>query len=314
MGTNWEKILGNAGIQISGIDIGCSSGRPYQWELLGSALKYVGVDPLISEVERLRELKEKNSTYTDAFLDFPAAKGHADTETSDLFIRTSAYSFSHKKFDARKEIYNAGKSVLITENRILIGDLLADNKIVDLDLLKIDIDGDDFLCMREFGRLGLLESLMSLQIESQFHGENTDLGNTLWNIGKLANKNELHLFDLSINRYSRKDLPSRFLYSFPAQTIHGQAMWGDSLFIKDSKRSELTDIELVKLVAIYEIHEFYDCALEVIDTNFTQLSDLIPIEDIKNSLISNHKKRERRPQTRGKGIFWLKKSLKKLMG
>jgi hypothetical protein len=313
MAINWETILGNSGIYISGIDIGCSSGRPHEWERLGSALKYVGVDPLTSEVQRLRGLKEKSSTFIDAFIDFPNAKGHADAETSDLFVRTSAYSFSEEKFDSQKEIYNAGKKVTITENRILVHDLLADNNIECLDLLKIDIDGDDFLCMKEFGRLGQLKELLSLQIESQFHGENSELGNTLWNIGKEANKNDLHLFDLSINRYSRKGLPSKFLYSFPAQTSHGQAMWGDSLFMKDSKRSDLSEIQLVKLIAIYEIHGFYDCAHELIQENSQKLNKLIPLQLIANSLAESHSKREEKKEEQSIfDNFFIKRLLRRL--
>jgi len=292
MSINWEKILTNSGIQMMGLDIGCSGGRPREWERLGSALKYVGIDPLTSEVQRLRGLKEKNSTYVDAFLDIPNAKGHADAETSDLFVRTSAYSFSEEKFNSQKEIYNAGKKVLITENRIFVRDLLVDNNIGCLDLLKIDIDGDDFLCMKEFGRLGQLKDLLSLQIESQFHGENTELGNTLWNIGKEANKNELHLFDLSINRYSRRELPSKFLYSFPAQTSHGQAMWGDSLFMKDAEKTNVSKIDLVKLIAIYEIYGFYDCAYELLQKKGNDLKELIPLRLIDSSLLESHANRE----------------------
>ena len=303
----------NSGIYISGIDIGCSSGRPHEWERLGSALKYVGIDPLISEVQRLRGLKEENSTYVEAFLDFPNAKGRADTATSDLFVRTSAYSFSEHKFDSQKEIYNAGNKVLITENRISVQDLLAENNIDSLDLLKIDIDGDDFLCMKEFGRLGQLKDLLSLQIESQFHGENTELGNTLWNIAKEANKNNLHLFDLTINRYSRRELPSKFLYSFPAQTLHGQAMWGDSLFMKDPKRSELSERQLVRLIAVYEIYGFYDCAHELIQEEGHKLKKLIPLQLIDNALLESHSNREK--ETKKQFVFdkfFIKRLLQRL--
>ena len=57
---NWETILLNAGVSFHAIDVGCSSGRPYQWERLGSALHYVGIDPLKNEIERLGKLKEPN--------------------------------------------------------------------------------------------------------------------------------------------------------------------------------------------------------------------------------------------------------------
>jgi hypothetical protein len=83
--------------------------------------------------------------------------------------------------------------------------------------------------------------------------------------------------------------------------------------MKDSKRSDLSEIQLVKLMAIYEIYGFFDCALELIDAAEEQLSGLIPILDIKNSLIENHNYREGASRMREKGSLLLKKSLRKLL-
>ena len=52
---NWESILKKADIFINAIDIGCSGIRPHQWVKFGSQIKYFGIDPLESEIEKLKK-------------------------------------------------------------------------------------------------------------------------------------------------------------------------------------------------------------------------------------------------------------------
>jgi len=289
---DWERILTNAGVSITGIDIGCSNGRPHEWSLLGSALRYVGVDPLIAEIERLRSRNEKNAKYYDALIEFPGAKGGADKVTSDLFIRTSAYSTSQNNFNSQQVIYNSGEKVRVSKNKISVTNLLHWNKIQNLDLLKIDIDGDDFLCLKAFDLEGQLNQLLCLDIESQFHGDNGNDGNTLWNIAKLANERSMPIYELEVNRYSRTILPSRFVYDFPAQTLHGQVLWGDAVFMRDPIESKLNLEETVKMISIFDIYGLYDCALEALESSFEIVQSRIPAEDIRKALIKKHLTRE----------------------
>jgi hypothetical protein len=154
--------------------------------------------------------------------------------------------------------------------------------------------------MNQFFKSGLGEDLLLLDIESQFHGNPDDRGNSLWNIGKLANQKNLHLYDLEVNRYSRSVLPSKFIYGFPAQTQNGQALWGDALFIKDSIDVSLSLIDRVKLVALYEVYGLYDCALETIKTSEAALKEIIPTDDLAKSLIDSSNARESRKDIHSK--------------
>jgi hypothetical protein len=138
--------------------------------------------------------------------------------------------------------------------------------------------------MKQFFKSGIGEDLLLLDIESQFHGNPDDKGNSLWNIGKLANQNNLHLYDLEVNRYSRSALPSKFIYGFPAQTQNGQALWGDALFIKDSIEEGLSLIDRLKLIALYEVYGLYDCAMEVLTNHETDLNKIIPVPEISQSI------------------------------
>jgi len=306
MFNNWEKTLIEAGVSLHAIDVGCSSGRPYQWERLGSALNYVGIDPLKNEIERLNNIKKPNSKYIAGFLQIDGGSGRADDITSQFFNRTTAWKEIQSSYNVIATKYNSGLEVVLDETRVSVEDLLSLLPSRNLDLLKIDIDGDDYLAMNDFFKHGIGSELLLLDIESQFHGKPDDKGNTLWNIGALANKHKLHLYDLVVNRYSRSCLPSKFIYAFPAQTQYGQALWGDSLFIKDSIDANLPLANKVKLIALYEIYGLYDCAMETIRDNQEALSELIPIDDISKSLISSNNERESRVSIPSKAVSYKK--------
>jgi hypothetical protein len=289
---NWEKVLLNAGVSINAIDVGCSSGRPYQWDRLGSALHYVGIDPLRNEMTRLDNLKHPNSKYISGFLQIDDGTGSADAATMQFFNRTSAWKEMQAGYDQVATTFNSGLEVVVDETKIRVEDLQALLPSGRLDILKIDIDGDDFLAMKQFFKSGNGQDLLLLDIESQFHGNPDDKGNSLWNIGKLANQNNLHLYDLEVNRYSRSALPSKFIYGFPAQTQNGQALWGDALFMRDSLENHLSLVDRIKLVALFEVYGLYDCAMETLISSEVTLNQLIPTAEIAKSLKASSIARE----------------------
>ena len=292
MAINWEKILTDSDVYLVGVDVGCSSGRPQAWKRLGSALKYIGIDPLEAEIVRLQSLNEPNSKYLAGFVDFDGADGKADLETSRVFERTSAAFLAKNGFSSQKDIYNAGQSVTISPRKIGITEIMSNIDFDLPDLLKIDIDGGDFKCLKSFGAHGLLDNLKSLTIESQFHGDIGDEGNTLWNIGKLANTKNMSLYDLEVNRYSRSVLPSKFKHNFPAQTHFGQALWGDALFIDENLTGNPQYEDLIKLTAIFEIHGFFDCALEILEKYQHTVKSHAPVNEIMKNLRTSHESRE----------------------
>ena len=291
---NWETILLNAGVSLHAIDVGCSSGRPYQWERLGRALHYVGIDPLKNEIERLKQLGHFNSKYISGLLQIDGGSGGADEITIRFFNRTSTWKEMQSGYDQIATTFNSGLEVIVDETKVSVDDLLALFSSRRLDLLKIDIDGDDYLAMKQFFRSGIEAELLVLDIESQFHGNPNETGNTLWNIGKLANQNDLYLYDLSVSRYSRSVLPSKSLYDFPAQTQNGQVLWGDATFVKDGLDESLSLVDKIKLIAIYEVYGLYDCALETLQNSHGELNKLIPVYEISKSLMASFRERETR--------------------
>lgn len=286
MGTavDWELVLLSAGIEIVGIDVGCSGGMPYRWERLGRALRYVGVDPLTTEVERLQASAKAKQTFIAAFVDCPGGSSRTDKRCSDLFQRTSAAEVQRNGYDVIKENFNGGRAVAYTDRHIDVDTLLRESECISVDLLKIDIDGDDFPCFRAFTEHPAGQRLGLVEIESQFHGDLSPDGNTFDNIARLARSMALDLYDLSPYRYSRAALPGKFIFDFPAQTHNGQVMWADAVFARDLFETNADPQEVVKIAALLSIYDLDDCAFELLQNQQSRLKDHIDIALILEKL------------------------------
>src|SRR6516225_1369140 len=72
--------------QVTVIDVGCSGGVGTEWEVFGAALCAVGFDPLVSEIERLRQTEQRpNISYEAAFVGLgPVQKQERDALESSL--------------------------------------------------------------------------------------------------------------------------------------------------------------------------------------------------------------------------------------
>jgi len=99
------------------------------------------------------------------------------------------------------------------------------------------------------------------------------------------------LYDLTIQKYSRRALPAPFKLNLPAQTIWGAPYQGNALYVKDAVRYalegcdlNLSPVKILKLCAIYELHLLPDCAAELI-TNFRdRISHLVDVECVLDLL------------------------------
>lgn len=253
------------GIKISALDIGCSGFKPMEWERFRRNLKYYGVDPLVNEIQSLQK-RNPESSYISAFIKAPGATGHADALTSHFFSRTSAFHDMNSGFDLVKENFNSGKEVVYSNRKISLFELLGEFEINKLDLLKIDVDGDDFPILKSFFDIegGLKEGLLGFEIESQFHGDSGEYGNNFANILNLANENNFYLYKLDSYTYSRNSLRKKYVHPFPAQTHGGQIMWGDALFLRDGLSLESKE-DILKMILILHSYDLEDCAFEILE-------------------------------------------------
>jgi hypothetical protein len=280
---DWESVLKNANISLNAIDIGCSGFRPHQWDRLGSQINYFGIDPLESEIKKLQKENRLNSKYVSGFVKSEGGSFSADEGTQRFFNRSSAFHDMNNGFDLVKKNFNSGQEVVYSEAKYSVAELVLEAGFSEVDLLKIDVDGDDYPILLDFSKTKVAKSILCLDIECQFHGNNGEFGNTFANILIKASELDLHLFNIDSYRYSRNALPSPYVYSFPAQTISGQVLWADSVFMRDSMVIKDAS-KLIKLAAIYDIYGLPDCAFELLQENEAKLLGVIPVAEIMHRL------------------------------
>ena len=280
----WEEILKVLKIEINAIDVGCSNSRPFEWDKIGSALKYVGVDPLTREIDRLKNLGRPNSRYIAAFICAEGSSGRSDSGANRFYNRSSAAKEVKESFDFIREQFNDGREVLYTNERLSPGDILNLSGIKELDLLKIDVDGDDFPIFNEFLKIESGATVLAVDIESQFHGDPGPFGNTFANISIRASEADLHLFKLESFTYSRSALPLPYVYDFPAQTVGGQTLWGDAVFMRDFYQRTTDFKSIIKMIVLYDIYGLHDCAYELLIENSKLFGDEALFNRIKSYL------------------------------
>ena len=280
---DWESVLKNANISLNAIDIGCSGFRPHQWDRLGSQINYFGIDPLESEIKKLQRENRLNSKYVSGFVKSEGGSFSADEGTQRFFNRSSAFHDMNNGFNLVKENFNSGQEVVYSEAEYSVEEVVLESGFKEVDLLKIDVDGDDYPILLDFSKTDASNSILCLDIECQFHGNSGQFGNTFANILTKASELDLHLFNIDSYKYSRKALPAPYVHNFPAQTISGQVLWDDSVFMRDSM--EIKDnSRLIKLAAIYDIYGLPDCAFELFQNNETKLKQAIPVAEIMHNL------------------------------
>ncbi|MBA2462983.1 MAG: hypothetical protein H0V45_14670 [Actinobacteria bacterium] len=75
-----------------------------------------------------------------------------------------------------------------------------------------------------------------------------------------------------MNRYSRAALPAPFVYRAPYQTVRGQPIWGDALYLRDAGSPNYeavgaetpSALKLLKLASLFELFDLADCAAELL--------------------------------------------------
>ena len=281
------------------IDVGASGGIAWWWDSFGDHLKAVGFDPFVNEVERLnQEERRPHVRYEAAYVGangfdtlFPPdlRQDRVRSKNNDPFPRSSAM-MQCLRGDYVNEMFNSGAPPVMANRQIALDDVMASESV---DFIKIDTDGHDIEVLLGAERL-IRSGALGLTIECQFHGASHPYANTLANIDAFLRDRGFSLYDLDINRYSRAAFPARFVYDIPAQTVSGQALWGDGLYLRDladplyeAKHSfAITKDRVLKLAALFALFGLPDCIAELMITRAAFIStplqqeilDMLPAE------------------------------------
>ena len=199
-----------------------------------------------------------------------------DASLSNYFIKNQNHFYKYHQ--SRMGVYS--DEALIP--KITIDDFVVKHDIKDIDFLKIDTDGSELNVLE--GAKKLLNNVLGIKIEVQFHGLVSNKNSTFNVIDNLLQKENFSLVDLQIVKYDRFSLPGHFSYpEIPANTDHGPIMWADAYYIKTNNNpSFFKNFETnraMKLIYWLSSIKLYALAAEVLIENrsYFNSEDLIKV-------------------------------------
>jgi hypothetical protein len=287
------------------VDIGCSGGIDEVWRRFGPRLRAVAIDQNLAEIKRLRRLESHPDIhYVAAFAGLPAdhpfavRKGDRShwgrNPWGRLSVARSLEILKARELStAEKTAANLWPEMDLADasQAIVVPDYLRARGITSVDFLKMDVDGQDFDILNSFddalGGLGVL----GLGLEVNFYGSDRDTDHSFHNTDRYMKARGYELFNLTVRRYSTAALPSRYVFTFPAQSDFGRLLQGDALYIRDLGNPEyaalaarLQPAKLLNLICIFAAFNLPDCAAEITLRYRDRLTTLCDIERVLDLL------------------------------
>ena len=292
------------------IDVGASGGIGSWWSDFQPYLRAWGFDPIVQEVERLRASAPPGVKYVNAFVGCPD-KQHLfpDLSTVDIALKdnrslprwscTRALEVANKNF--AQDMYNAGEEIRVATERVALDEFVARERIRNVDFGKSDTDSYDYQVL--MGASTMLDScrVLGVTVEANFHGPIHPHAGGFIHIDGFLRDAGFTLFDLTLHRYSRSALPGEFMYAHPSSTKTGPVMWADLLYFRDVGDPHYeamwaenpSTTKLFKMIALLETFGLDDCAVEVMNKYWNQLSPYADLRDWRDRLVPGSKKRPR---------------------
>jgi hypothetical protein len=154
---------------------------------------------------------------------------------------------------------------------VIIPLFLREHGIDDVDFIKIDVDGADFLILRSLAQTLEDAKVLGVGIEVNFFGSDDQGVHTFHNVDRLMKHSGFELFCLSTRPYSVAALPAPYQLTRPAKTAWGRVYQGDAIYFRDLADTEQMEwaraagaYKLAKLAALFSLTGLPDCAAEVL--------------------------------------------------
>lgn len=283
------------------IDIGCSGGIDPTWRVFGQRLRAVGFDASIDECERLtRNEAHPDIKYVAGFVSLPAehpfarevqGKPHHVRNPFPRFSAARAFAQQQGRLEAAsledKLQYNAWRMTRLADpdKPVVVPDVLTDLGWLDVDFLKIDIDGPDFQVLHSFdGKFDSL-GLLAARLEVNLFGGVGPTEHTFHNTDRFMRARGFELIALDVRTYSMHVLPAPFAITAPAQTVTGRPYQAEAFYARDpaekdwaERAAAMSPEKLAKLAAIFSIWNQPDSAAEILIAFRPRLRDLIDID------------------------------------
>jgi FkbM family methyltransferase len=290
------------------IDVGASGGLDAYWRLWAKALHAICFDPLVKEIERLTTAEvNPNIRYEAALVICPTYDAiFSPSERENPVVmkdnsprhRSSSYAATKAmKMDRTRDIYNAGFPVELSDRRINLDDYVEQHGIPFVDFLKIDTDGHDIEVLLGAEKMLTSRRVLGVVLETHFHGPLHYGADTFANADLFLRSHGYSLYDLGPYRQSRRDLPAKFVYPTPAQTISGQLQWADALYFRDFSNPHYEEMfgmkptaqEIMKLACLFELFGLPDCAAELLILHRGLIDPLYQVDTLLDALVSDER-------------------------
>lgn len=286
---------------FSCLDIGCSGGIDPAWRIFGDHLRVLAFDASVDECDRLtREEVNPRIEYIGGFVGLHAehplsiASAQSGMHLRSPFPRTSAAHVLHLQTERlakapleEKLRNNAWMLTTLGDPSapIDVPKIMEDRGWTDLDLLKIDIDGPDFLVLNSFDRQFDSLGLLAARLEVNLYGGTGPAEHVFHNTDRFMRDRGFELFGLDVRTYSMAALPSRFSIKAPAQTVSGRPVQAEAYYARDPAGSdwktlggEMHQEKLAKLAAIFSFWRQPDAAAELLVEFRSKLETLIDVD------------------------------------
>jgi FkbM family methyltransferase len=275
------------------LDVGASGGIEDYWKAFGNDLYGFGFDPLVKECEKLNAQNNYSRVqYLPYFIiaDNDKVDQYRTSQTAQFYEMTAAFARSsaarmmqNQKIDYQKEVFNSGQEVVLSKDYLSLDAFCLKYGMKSVDFIKIDTDGSDYAVLRGAEKLLSDENTLGVMIELNFNGERHPYANIFRNIDGFLAEKGFSLFDLSIRKYTKGELPGKFLYRIPAQTTMGQITQGDAFYLKDfvqmkTMGKQIPAVQLLKMACLQEIFGLPDCAAELLVAFRDQLEGVINVD------------------------------------
>jgi hypothetical protein len=284
------------------VDVGCGLGIDDGWRRFGAHLRAHGLDPQLEEIERLRnEEQSPHIHYHTALVglpeDHPVAQRRREIANEERYFepfgRTSAMAaVAHATASGGATFHetNDWPSLELSTRRVGLADFLRSEGIEHVDFVKTDTDGGDLEVLLSFEEDIKASGVLGFMVETPFTGPADEAAHTFHNVDRLLKRHGFLLCTLSVNRYSRAALPAQFEHAILAQTVTGQPMWGDLVYLREGVHPDyvrfgsLSPTKLLKLACLYELFLAPDCAAEILVTHHERLSPLVDVDRLLDLL------------------------------
>lgn len=280
-------------------DVGARFGAERYWDSLNGIVEFVGFDPDQAACDYENSRAGANQKF------YPYAIGGADGERTlnmARFAPSSGFLPSRPQWIERFPISTTDVVRQVTVPTLKLDTFVARHPPGHIDFLKVDVEGAEYEVFD--GAQRTFKDCKLLGIKTELWWDPMAKGAKGYaEIDLLLRENGFKFYDLKLHYYARTALPAGRLnvvyeggkpwgLSMKADP-YGQAATGDALYFRDpvgELREGKTTIEwdsktLMRLAGLYDIFDYGDSALELLETFYDQIAADYDVDALMDSMV-----------------------------